>query len=181
MLIDSNKHKELWDFEKNGDLPLNVGLYNQDIKFWWKCSCGFRWEGTPHSITRKKYNVCRKCSSYLIDQSKIDQKRKGSKFKKELKLSGLFHGNWEIIKKVENKKKDGDLWLCRCKCGNNIVKRGRDFRSGVVSKSCIECYQPFLNAPKDIKNWLKETSKRTKISQKKLVELCKKIAKHNDG
>lgn len=52
---------------------------------------------------------------------------------------GNVYGYLTVLKRVENSKEGRARWLCRCKCGNEIVVLGKSLRSG-NTKSC-GCYQ----------------------------------------
>lgn len=49
--------------------------------------------------------------------------------------TGKKYGKLTVIEQVEERKRDAVQWLCKCECGNTIIVRGADLRSGQV-KSC---------------------------------------------
>lgn len=52
---------------------------------------------------------------------------------------GNTYGYLTVIERAENDSEGRARWLCQCKCGNQIVVRGKSLRSG-NTKSC-GCYQ----------------------------------------
>lgn len=50
-------------------------------------------------------------------------------------LTGERFGRLVVIKRVGKNKQGKSLWLCRCDCGNEIIVRGSDLKSG-NTKSC---------------------------------------------
>lgn len=52
---------------------------------------------------------------------------------------GNTYGYLTVIARAENTKEGRAQWLCRCKCGNEVVVLGKHLRSG-NTKSC-GCYQ----------------------------------------
>ena len=52
---------------------------------------------------------------------------------------GNVYGYLTVISRAENDKDGRAQWLCRCKCGNEVIVRGKSLRSG-NTKSC-GCYQ----------------------------------------
>ena len=53
--------------------------------------------------------------------------------------TGNIYGYLTVLKRVENDKDGRARWLCKCKCGNEVVVLGKHLRSG-NTKSC-GCYQ----------------------------------------
>lgn len=51
---------------------------------------------------------------------------------------GNTYGYLTVIARAENTKEGRAQWLCRCKCGNEVVVLGKHLRSG-NTKSC-GCY-----------------------------------------
>ena len=49
--------------------------------------------------------------------------------------AGKKYGKLTVIEQVEERKRNAIQWLCECDCGNTVVVRGADLRSGQV-KSC---------------------------------------------
>ena len=52
---------------------------------------------------------------------------------------GNTYGYLTVISRAENDKEKRAQWLCQCKCGNQVVVRGKALRNG-NTKSC-GCYQ----------------------------------------
>lgn len=52
-------------------------------------------------------------------------------------LTGQRFGNLTVIKQVEVDK-PGAYWLCRCDCGNEVIKRGNYLRQG-LTHCCGRC------------------------------------------
>lgn len=52
---------------------------------------------------------------------------------------GNVYGYLTVIARAENDKDGRAKWLCQCKCGNQVIVRGKALRSG-NTKSC-GCYQ----------------------------------------
>lgn len=52
---------------------------------------------------------------------------------------GNIYGYLTVIARAENDKDNRAQWLCRCKCGNEVIVRGKSLRNG-NTKSC-GCYQ----------------------------------------
>jgi len=52
---------------------------------------------------------------------------------------GNIYGYLTVIARAENDKDNRAQWLCQCKCGNQVVVRGKSLRQG-NTKSC-GCYQ----------------------------------------
>ena len=52
---------------------------------------------------------------------------------------GNIYGYLTVIARAENDKEDRAQWLCQCKCGNQVIVRGKALRNG-NTKSC-GCYQ----------------------------------------
>ena len=52
---------------------------------------------------------------------------------------GNIYGYLTVINRAENDKEGRAQWLCQCKCGNQVVVRGKALRNG-NTKSC-GCYQ----------------------------------------
>ena len=52
---------------------------------------------------------------------------------------GNIYGYLTVIARAENDKDNRAQWLCKCKCGNEIIVRGKSLRNG-NTKSC-GCYQ----------------------------------------
>lgn len=52
---------------------------------------------------------------------------------------GNIYGYLTVIARAENDKDNRAQWLCKCKCGNEVIVRGKSLRSG-NTKSC-GCYQ----------------------------------------
>lgn len=52
---------------------------------------------------------------------------------------GNVYGYLTVIARAENDKEGRAKWLCQCKCGNQVIVRGKALRSG-NTKSC-GCYQ----------------------------------------
>ena len=59
-----------------------------------------------------------------------------SKLKDE---TGNTYGYLTVIERAENTKEGRAQWLCKCKCGNEVIVLGKHLRSG-NTKSC-GCYQ----------------------------------------
>ena len=54
--------------------------------------------------------------------------------------TGMQYGLLSVIRPLEEKGDKGiTMWVCRCKCGNEIIVRGSSLRNG-HTKSC-GCYQ----------------------------------------
>lgn len=49
--------------------------------------------------------------------------------------TGKKYGKLTVIEQVEERKRNAVQWLCKCECGNTVIVRGADLRSGQV-KSC---------------------------------------------
>lgn len=52
---------------------------------------------------------------------------------------GNIYGYLTVIARAENDKDNRAQWLCKCKCGNEVIVRGKSLRNG-NTKSC-GCYQ----------------------------------------
>lgn len=52
---------------------------------------------------------------------------------------GNVYGYLTVIARAENDKDNCARWLCKCKCGNEVIVRGKSLRNG-NTKSC-GCYQ----------------------------------------
>lgn len=52
---------------------------------------------------------------------------------------GNTYGYLTVIARTENSKEGRAMWLCKCKCGNEVIVLGKHLRSG-NTKSC-GCYQ----------------------------------------
>lgn len=52
---------------------------------------------------------------------------------------GNTYGYLTVIERASNNKEGRAMWLCKCKCGNEIIVSGKHLRSG-NTKSC-GCYQ----------------------------------------
>lgn len=52
---------------------------------------------------------------------------------------GNTYGYLTVTNRAENTKEGRAQWLCKCKCGNEVVVLGKRLRSG-NTKSC-GCYQ----------------------------------------
>lgn len=52
---------------------------------------------------------------------------------------GNIYGYLTVIARAENDKDNRAQWLCKCKCGNKVIVRGKSLRNG-NTKSC-GCYQ----------------------------------------
>lgn len=52
---------------------------------------------------------------------------------------GNVYGYLTVINRAENDKDGRARWLCKCKCGKEVVVRGKSLRNG-NTKSC-GCYQ----------------------------------------
>ena len=52
---------------------------------------------------------------------------------------GNVYGYLTVIARAENDKDNRAQWLCKCKCGNEVIVRGKSLRNG-NTKSC-GCYQ----------------------------------------
>ena len=52
---------------------------------------------------------------------------------------GNVYGYLTVIERAENDKEGRAQWLCQCKCGNQVIVRGKALRNG-NTKSC-GCYQ----------------------------------------
>lgn len=50
-------------------------------------------------------------------------------------LTGQKFGRLTVIKRVENSKTKGALWLCKCDCGNETIVQSGNLKNG-NSKSC---------------------------------------------
>ena len=55
-----------WDYEKNGDLKPEDVTAGKDMKVWWKCGKGHRWEALVYS--RKNGNGCPFCAGAAVLQ-----------------------------------------------------------------------------------------------------------------
>ena len=54
-------------------------------------------------------------------------------------LTGQKFGSLTVIKRVENNKHGKAMWLCRCKCGNELKVLGNDLRNGHTSScGCLQ-------------------------------------------
>jgi DNA-directed RNA polymerase subunit RPC12/RpoP len=123
---ESEKHMEMWDFERNPG-PNGIGFYNQSRRYWWKCgACGKDWEAFVISITRRKGIGCRKCISK--ESGYID-------------FTNRMVGRWQVIKKLDNDKGSGSLWLAKCLgCDEEHRVRGDNLRAGMTNK-CVNCHK----------------------------------------
>lgn len=117
----SSKHIELWNKERNGEIP-ETGLYNQTEMYWWKCACGYEWQAYCKSITLRKTNKCIHCLGISLPDDLLNKK----------------FGKWEVIERTKNKEGKG-AWLCRCECGSEIVIRGAALKAG-RTKGCNRCH-----------------------------------------
>lgn len=52
---------------------------------------------------------------------------------------GNIYGYLTVVARAENDKDNRAQWLCKCKCGNEVIVRGKSLRNG-NTKSC-GCYQ----------------------------------------
>ena len=52
--------------------------------------------------------------------------------------TGNKYGHWNVIKKVDNPKKNGALFLCRCDCGKEQLILGKRLRAKETTQ-CTEC------------------------------------------
>ena len=61
--------------------------------------------------------------------------------------TGNIYGKWKVIEKVNNPKKNGALFRCRCECGHEQEILGKRLRAG-ETKQCTTC-----QAKNHIKNY----------------------------
>ena len=52
--------------------------------------------------------------------------------------TGNIYGKWKVIEKVNNPKKNGALFRCRCECGHEQEILGKRLRAG-ETKQCTTC------------------------------------------
>ena len=50
--------------------------------------------------------------------------------------TGNIHGKLAVVRRAENTVFDNVQWLCRCKCGNEVVVRGSSLRRKQQTRSC---------------------------------------------
>lgn len=115
-----------------GDLTVisRYGIHESRHETTWlcRCSCG------------KEKIVCG------VDLKMGDVKTCGNKRHRRINEVGNVYGNLKVISAGEdyvNIRPDGQIrlyarWICKCSCGNTVLVRGRDLRTG-SSKSCGKC------------------------------------------
>lgn len=52
--------------------------------------------------------------------------------------TGNVYGKWHVLKKIDNPKKNGALFLCRCECGHEQAILGKRLRAGETTQ-CSKC------------------------------------------
>lgn len=104
----------------NGVTGINYKTWNV------QCSCGSIETRTTRALSRKQFHACSDCI-----------KEHYSKLWVKDIVGATFH-NLSVIKKVESIKKKA-LFLCKCSCGNELVCRGVDLRSGAKKKCTRYC------------------------------------------
>ena len=52
--------------------------------------------------------------------------------------TGNIYGKWHVLKKINNPKKNGALFLCRCECGYEQAILGKRLRAGETTQ-CSKC------------------------------------------
>lgn len=108
---------------------LNVveGVTGINYKTWnVQCSCGKIETRTTRALFRKQYHACTDCIK--LHYSKLWVKD----------LVGQKFGKLTIIKKVDSINKKA-TFLCKCDCGNEVICKGVDLRSGAKSRCSRQC------------------------------------------
>lgn len=104
-----------------------------------QCSCG--WIGLVR-LCDLVGKISRSCGCFRADEQRERIRRDLGKRSTRLKcymdfddMSGQRFGRWTVIKRAQDNLSGNTAYLCRCDCGSEEVRGGRDLRCG-RTRSC---------------------------------------------
>ena len=104
------------------------------VRFWCQCDCGSPKKLIDSAAIRKGLVVSCGCN-------KLKKIKEYNDTKKLIDETGNTYGYLTVLRRAENvPPKDGRAqWVCRCKCGNEIITTGKLLRNGSkLSCGCMK-------------------------------------------
>jgi hypothetical protein len=83
---------------------------------------------------------------------------------KFIDLTGKTFGRLTVIERAENSKSGKTQWLCKCKCGNEIIVTRDDLTSS-HTKSC-GCYRKEVTSKRSLKDLIGQTFERLTVIER---------------
>lgn len=103
---------------------------NGGARWWCQCDCGSPKKLIDGAVLRRGLVVS--CGCYR------EKKLKESNEKRFIDETGNIYGYLTVLRRAENSSKDDRTqWICRCKCGKEIIATGKSLREG--SKTSCGC------------------------------------------
>lgn len=140
-----------WDFDKNGDIDLNLLPRTSKKKYWWKCpTCGNEWYGSLDNIINSL--TCKKCSRQVkaeidmapeifMDSTAIFRNIFPSLQTENPDLASQWHPTKNgYFKPIHVSPKSGKRvwWLCP-ECGNEWSQYVKTRNNGKSARKCPVC------------------------------------------
>ena len=175
-----------WDYDKNGDIDLNLLPRTSKKKYWWKCpTCGNEWYGTLDNIVNSL--TCNKCSRQVKSELNMAPEifMDSTAIFKELSISLQTENpdlanQWHPTKNgyfkpnhVSPKSGKRVWWLCPV-CGNEWAQMIKTRNNGRTARMCPTCAKNQKEKKlKQIDNFLDvlfEEWHPTKNAERKLID-----------
>lgn len=119
--------------ERFGKLTVREMAYRKNTKIYWLCDCDC---GNEHIVQTQllRSGKCTSCGCSRKER-KITVNEPKLNNSNIIDLSGKIYGKLKVISFDHVEKRYGAYWLCECECGNSIIVRSNDLRTG-NTKSC---------------------------------------------
>ena len=104
---------------------------NGGAQWWCQCDCGSPKKLIDGAALRRGLVISCGCHR--------EKKLKESNDKRFINEIGNVYGYLTVIQRAENSPEGRAKWVCKCKCGNEVIVSGKDLREGIkVSCGCIK-------------------------------------------
>ena len=131
---------EEWDYDKNRNLKPEELLSGANLKVWWKCKKGHRWEASISSRTRQK-TKCPTCSGLIPDKGRNDLATLYPELVKEwdydkngdLKPSDFLPGSEKVV-----------WWIC---------PKGHSYDTQIFIRAKVGCGCPICSNKRVLKGY----------------------------
>ena len=147
--------------EKYGSLTVIKYSHTEKNKAYWLCKCDCGNEIIVNGVSLRNGNTktCG-CSRHNACKARLD-------------LTGKTFFNLTVLNYSYTKNKSA-IWLCKCKCGNEIEVTTTNLKWGYV-RSCRECARHFSEGEKEVAVYIKSIYNREVIENDRSLIAPKEI------